>query len=814
MEKKMYRALFTLLSALLCWTNSLWAGNTEESSVFATILSRMQTDEWESIRSVSDLDQSVTALSASILPEGSWNEIDYDSKEMTNWPSTKHLENVVNMCLAYTCSSSKHFEKADLYQKIESALRFFYDKDPQSANWYVHQIGNPQRLGRVLMLMRSGKLQIPGELEDKILARIRETGGSPYNHTGANKVDVAIHWVYQACLTQDASRLASGVEQVYYPLFMTTEEGLQHDFSYFQHGQQLYTGGYGVSFVRHTVALAGFTLGTEYALSREKSTLLIRFFRDHFLPTLRQGIFLYNTLGRRLAVPGGIGGSFVSDIVSKFEKIDPEHKDVYQAAKARLRSEVPANYRVPSSHHHYWRADYTLYSSPAYTFDIRMATTRTSRSENGNGENMQGYFLTEGANAIVLNGDEYRDIFPVWNWARIPGTTLPQKAKIPRHRQWEARGNSLIAGGVSNGRYGVTTYVMDNQEMSVNTKAKKSWFMFGEEIVCLGAGISSTAEETINTTLNQCRQSGAALSSYKKNETYISLGGSVQYPEGVDWIHHNKIAYFFPKKGNVQVSFKKQTGTWNFISNKHSTNQVSNNAFTLWIDHGVRPVNDTYEYLIVPNKTVAETRKYDLSQIVIAENTESIQAVQNKKLDLWGLVFHEPTSFSTETFSLSVDAACVVMLENPGSASVKAWIADPSQQRENIKLRFWSSSLSEKEVVYNMPKLPYAGSSIALTIDGSTSTSKLPSLHQSRLTPNPVKQGEVLELLHYSETNSSANLLLNDLSGKQSLQARHTLHSGENRLGIDTYALLPGWYVVSLIDDSKDVLFRNKLIVK
>ena len=43
---------------------------------------------------------------------------------------------------------------------------------------------------------------------------------------------------------------------------------------------------------------------------------------------------------------------------------------------------------------------------------------RHSTERNGN-------FVSDGSNAIVKTDDEYFNIFPAWNWTRIPGTTAP-----------------------------------------------------------------------------------------------------------------------------------------------------------------------------------------------------------------------------------------------------------------------------------------------------------------------------------------------------------------------------------------------------
>lgn len=797
MKKKIVYSF--VLAILLCpgiFSTPLLAS---DNGVFDTIMQRLRENEWDDVSDVSKLNTTVADLMKTINTDGSWSDLDYNSTIASNWPGTTHLNRIFDLSLAYTLKSSAYCNNSAVYKKIVDALSFFYTRDPQSTNWYVHQIGNPQRLGRILIMMRNGTEQVPAALENNILERIKETGSDPLTRTGANKMDIAIHWVYRGCLTRSHQVLAHGVEQVFEPVMMTTLEGLQHDYAYFQHGLQLYTGGYGVAFVRNALNLAVCTQGTEYELSSEKRNILVTFFRDHYLSIIRGSTYMYNVVGRSVALSGGTGASYVANLVSKFKKLDPDYNAVYDAAIERLRLTKPAGYQVPERHYHYWRGDYTLTTSPGYTFDVRMASTRSCRNENGNGQNLKGYFLTEGAYSIVLDGSEYRNIFPVWDWAKIPGTTLPQMTTIPRPTQWEKPGNAVFAGGVSTGKYGVTTYSMDNPDFNVNTEAKKSWFMFGEEIVCLGAGINATAVEAINTTVNQSMQNGAAYVKHNGSESYVQIGSTAIYADNLDWIHHNKTAYFFPAGGKVNLSFGPQSGSWYSISTTESKTVLTSNVFKLWFDHGYKPKSGRYEYIIVPNKTVAQTRIYNVSDILIAKNTDKMQVVYNKKLNLWGMVFYEAGTFTHNDFSLTVDAPCVLMMESPGSTPIKGWLADPAQNTTILKIQYNSMATGYTEEITNiLPQAPYAGSTVEFSIQNTVSslTQHEKEHKTSQLLPNPVKKGNTVSLIYNSTKEKPVDLKLLDLTGKILLEQTHETIAGSNIIPIDTNNLTSGIYLV------------------
>lgn len=126
-------------------------------------------------------------------------------------------------------------------------------------------------------------------------------------------------------------------------------------------------------------------------------------------------------------------------------ELDPAHINEYKDIISRLSGKHPADYALSPKHTHYFRGDYTLHIRPAYTFDVRMVSTRTARCEYGNGENLKTYFMSDGCTNIVTEGNEYANIFPVWNWTRIPGVTAPQVPQIPlAASDWQTLGTSTL----------------------------------------------------------------------------------------------------------------------------------------------------------------------------------------------------------------------------------------------------------------------------------------------------------------------------------------------------------------------------------
>ena len=707
--------LFVCLSASNASNKSIKANDLE------LIMERIRTANITG--NITTIENTATSYLQSVQSGGFFSDINYSDQSATNWQPQTHLDRLKTIVQAYTISSSKYYNDNSVYNSIVSMFSYWHNAHPVSTNWYMQEIASPQRIGIMLILMRFGPKQLPSDLETNLIKRIKDEGGDPELQTGANKLDVATHWIYRGCLSGDTDVLSYGIEQAYQPLFLTTEEGFQYDYSYHQHGSQLYLGGYGRVVIAGISNLALYLVDTPYALSGNQLELFSKFTREVYIPVIRGQYLMYNTLGRSLTRKSALSESGFSTILTRMISLDPQYKDFYEKTIERVKGSKTADYNLSPVNTHFWRSDYTLHQRPGYTMDIRMASVFSARNENGNGENLKGYFLTDGATQIALRGDEYVDIFPVWDWAKIPGTTAPDMPTIPKPAAWGVSGSSYFAGGVSNGKYGVSAYLLNDTKYSVNTKAKKSWFLFDNEIVCLGAGIASSATQQINTTINQSLLKGDVTTISNTGTTAI-LSQQQQDFTNLAWLLHDNVAYYFPQGGNISVSKQSQSGTWYSINTTQTTETVTKDVFKAWFNHGNTPSKGTYSYIIVPNKSSAsEIGQYTTSDIEILENSDSLQVVRHKSLNILGLVFYKDATFSNNDTYVHADKACVIMLEGVNSQQVKMYISDPSRQNKSITVLTKLPSIEGTKILTcALPSYPdpYAGSTFEYVIDSNT----------------------------------------------------------------------------------------------
>lgn len=84
------------------------------------------------------------------------------------------------------------------------------------------------------------------------------------------------------------------------------------------------------------------------------------------------------------------------------------------------------------------------------------------------------------------------------------------------------------------------TFKMDDY----GVKAQKSWFMFDNEVVCLGSGIGSNVPTDIVTTVNQCHLDGNVWINTGKTLRQATQG-EFAFEQAPQWIWHDSIAYLF-----------------------------------------------------------------------------------------------------------------------------------------------------------------------------------------------------------------------------------------------------------------------------
>lgn len=676
-------------------------------SIFEQVMQNIRAVQWSNLQSstsldlsksdienVHQLDTQVEKLSNSMSQTGYWQDVDYKATMQTVWLPSQHLVRLHQMVLGYTLRASNYYCDPQLFLQIQNGLYYWWHTDPRSTNWWYQQIFCPKQIGEMLILLRSGKRHLDKNLEDSLIARMIKIGGTPdgpYSTGGSNRINIAAHWIYRGCLTTDISVLEEGVSNALLPVrFCTPAGGLQYDYSYQEHGAQLYIGNYGYAFVDNVSNIALYLKNTVYALSKEQLRIFSAFVRNTYIPSVRGQYYSFSIPGRQLANKDNLNRSKSVYILEKMLRIDTAYAACYKNAIQRWEGMLSASYKVVPTHRQYYISDYTTHIRAAYTFDVRYVSNRTVRTENINNEDKKGFFLSDGATNMTIDGDEYDNIAAIWDWCRIPGVTAPHADSLPDMKVAVGgdAGMGSFSGGVSDGMYGASCYSMDYVRFA--TKAQKSWFFFDKEIVCLGAGISSSSEASAATTVNQCLSKGVVYIGQASGvRTTKHLFGEKRFEGNLDWVVHNGFGYYFPVKENVVVRNMVQTGNWHSIAVSQEDKLAQDSVFSLWIEHGKKPFEQTYSYIVVPKiKNINQMQQYVGHHTVsIIANTTALQAVKNKQLQMiQAIVYIGGQRLGLDKdYILKVDQPCALMLRK----NKDGWyctVADPSQQLEKLSL--------------------------------------------------------------------------------------------------------------------------------
>ena len=620
---------------------------------------------------VEQMDKSATSLLKQMDSDGTWPGIDYACYFRTNWEPVNHLNNVKRIAIAYTYPQSTLYGNPVLYKAISKALKAWNAKKPQCFNWWYNQISAPKAAADVLALMAVGETKLPDDVTKGLMEYM--SGSDPRKWTGANKMDIASHHLIRGCVMKNDSIVSANVHELFQPVCITTGEGIREDMSYQQHGVQLYIGGYGSVFVDNITSLAGLFAGTKYAMSKEQADVFSDFIRATYLNVFRGKYIDFSVCGRSVSRKGTIAPSGAAKMFKSLQEIDPSHTAVYQAAERRFTSNNPT-FRRSAQNRMYYCSDYMLHNRPSFDFSVRASSTRTKRSESGNGENLWGTYLSDGATSIRVIGDEYMDIFPVWEWDKIPGTTAPA-GEVENKADWGVLGKSTFTGGVSDGKYGAMTYTM----VENGVQARKAWFMADDRVVCLGAGICSDLDKEIHTTLNQCRLKGDAFQVGDAAPVKLNAGITAV---SKGWIWHNGVGYYLPPEAKATLKMGVQTGKWSKINFNQPGEDVSMPVFNFVLSHGSKPKDATYAYVIAPgvaNPQLLASFPIDDSQVV--SNTPDVQAVCFKGRDMVQAVFYKAGSLMCNGKKITASAPCVTMIKGFSTDKPEVLTADPTQAK-------------------------------------------------------------------------------------------------------------------------------------
>ena len=603
--------------------------------------------------------------------DGTWASIVYFANTRGLWTPRQHL--LCTQALATRSVLDPDAAARDTARTHAlAALAWWVKNDPLCPNWWHNQIGTPRLLAHSLILLGD---HVPPDVlaaSRPILERagnflLTEDGTRiPRDWTGANRLWISANRLLAGALLDDAPLVADALAAALQEIRISphTEEGIQVDGSFHQHGPLLYNGGYGAAFLTECEFFLAATHHTHWQPDAAYRDLLADFILDGTRWMLRGADFNHGCRDREITRPRQTTAKLIPLVAFLAEAGGPRRAELQDLADALRAGTAPGSL---TGNRMFYRADFMAHHTATTHLSVRMHSRRTFRAECCNDEGLQSHHLSDGLTYLMRNGAEYLDLFPVWDWQKLPGITCLQ-TPLPEPRQTvNHRASTEFVGGVSDGRLGACM-----QHIRTDTlDARKSWF-FGPTgtVVCLGAGIRSSFAGPVVTTLDQSR-----------------IQGPVERADR--WLRHGPWGFVFPEAVNLTVESGPKTGAWTRIGGSPDT-PVTEDVFLAYLNHGDTPQNATYAYVIAPDADTATLARLAATpDFVIVSNTETLQAVWWPAARLLQASFYTDGTLTwAEGRSLQVNRACAVQLHLAADDTAQIDVSEVTQLAEQLVLEY------------------------------------------------------------------------------------------------------------------------------
>jgi chondroitin AC lyase len=673
----------------------------------------------------------VQAIMDKMTEAGSFKDINYvDLSRTAGFPQRRHTSTLVYLAKAYKNKASSYYRNETLKAHIIRAFGYWVDHDYFGDNWHNNQISTPTNLVNLMLIMGE---ELPQDMVNKAQpiigrAHMKASGARP----SGDRIVIAGILAKNLLFIGDTRRFEDIIKLIEGEVkFSTGQRGMQHDYS-FHHRKDRVNNTTSYGYGKYANAFGEwsyYVANTKYAFSVDRINHLVDYYLDGIYKQLVYGVYTdISVKNRSITSKASFEPRGVTEIERLLYSTDYRKEELKAIMKLRQGEAKPSL----SFCKFFWQTEHFVVQRPNYYTTVRMFSTRNRNMEEPyNGPGKPTHHRADGTNYLMLKGDEYHNIWPVYDWQKISGTTILQKPQLHGPGEIQKDGLTEFVGAVTDGHYGAVAF--DFKSPHDLTEARKAWFFFEDEYVCLGAAIHSEQDLSVVTTVNQ-----ALL----RTDVTVKHGNKVQRLqrgrrklEAVNWIHQDQIGYLFPRPASIHVSNQAEKGRWSDITDQKniSTERVTEDVFMLWFDHGSRPSHASYQYIVVPNVSVQslEATTDHNRHIDILSNTPDIQAVKNETLGLSQMVFYAPGRIDiSDGMEIQAHGPGVIMLKTRGHRIQTLTVSDPSRKLSHMRItvtgtytargdHFIARSDKEKNntlVLVHLPQGVYAGKSAVVKL--------------------------------------------------------------------------------------------------
>ncbi len=676
------KTLAILLAAIIGIGTEAWAQN-DTGGDFELIRQRVVAE----LLKTSIDDRRVETIVAEMKEDGSFQGINYaDLTRNAGFPQRNHTYHLAYLARAFRTKTSKHYESDALKEAITKGFKHWVDNDYVGDNWHNNQISTPTNLVNLMLLMGEELPEDSVRRGQPIIGRAH-MGASGARPSG-DRIVIASILAKNLLFRGDKEEFDKIIRLIEGEVkFSTGQRGMQHDYSFHHRIDRVNNttsygyGKYANSFGEWSYYVAN----TKYAFSKEKIDHLVDYYLDGIFKQLVYGVYTdVSVKNRSITHKASFKPQGNTEIERLLLSTDYRKEELEEIMRLRNGEAAPTK----SFSKFFWQTEHFVVQRPGYYTTVRMFSTRNRNMEVPyNGPGKPTHHRADGTNYLMLKGDEYHNIWPVYDWQKVSGTTIMQKPALPSPKEIQKEGLTDFVGAATDGFYGAVAF--DFISPHDKLEAKKSWFFFEDEYVCLGAAIKSRPDNPVATTINQALMRSAV--------TVLRDGKITALPKGdreldrVKWVYHDRIGYILPEPATIQVSNQTEQGRWSDITDETNASDklVSEDVFMLGFDHGNGPMNGSYQYIVAPNVSEDElkTSSRDNRGIEILANNSDVQAVKSNKLGVCQLVFYSAGEVEiSKGHSVGMKSPGIALLKFQGARITELTAADPSRKLAKIKI--------------------------------------------------------------------------------------------------------------------------------
>ena len=627
------------------------------------------------------------------------------------------LKGILDISISFSQNNSQFYHNKNIKNEIFNALntleKVYNDTTVPKGNWWYWEIGIPLSINSIFTLMY--------DYTDKSQLKRYMAAEKHFNDriklTGANRLWESVIFAVRGILLSDNDSIKNAISGIQDVMVITDSgDGFYKDGSFIQHDNIPYNCGYGRSLIQELAPMLYIFKDTEF--ENKNTDIINTWIEKSYLPFIYNGRTMDMVRGREisryyeqsdLACTHILSAMLILSEMPEFNELKGtiktqitdnffEYASVFTAELAEHLQED--NNIKPKEIKPYFMAfnsmDRVVKHGNGYTIGLAMHSERTAAYESINDENQNAHHTSDGMMYIYKKNEPKSDFFwPTIDLQRLPGTTVLRGSTVKPNIN--AAGD--FTGGCGIGENGVCTMKLISNENSL--KANKSWFFFDKEVVCLGSCINSEEESEVETIIENrlvTDNSRFTVHGNEESEGYIIKGA---YLDG-----SHDVGYCFPEEQEVNIFREIRSGDWNNMSIKSDGKSYKGRYLTMWIKHGRKVKDVSYEYIVIPKCHEEEINDYyRKSGIRIIENSDSIQCV--KKNGTTGVVFLKDKTHSAG--GISCDRRCIVMTTQT-CGTLELSISDITQKQDKIYIELDYSAqeiISKSERINIIQLVPY-----------------------------------------------------------------------------------------------------------